>query len=694
MIEERYELAKERLVELVSEETVEQPYGAYFYKVSTFLNDLMQWYEEKWYQDKGIGQIDASFLEKEELCRLQMDLEKMYEDILPKSYETSYANPAYAVKELGDELGGTLAALYTEMRSIIASCHEGDLEDVVIHLELFLEVYCLFCQSYEELQQPPKKEVVVEIFSWFVKDYCETQLEKRVKEQLDPTNQFAVRYIKKCDLSDMRYLYGFGEYITQYEVQLAEFLNTLSEEVIENMANTFTNGFQMGFIVGKKDLSKKEVVNIRYVIGFERVVRKAIENFEQMGLQVTIYRAGNNWFHRRGIAKIGYYGAVANRQYEYDHKEDDALFLDKSLCNRRLEVLKQAYEQCKNWAIVHAGPACMEVFGEGPFNPMNKEEALQYSKEQQQLMVEYQGKSGQLVNEYINPEERSFTIIAFPTPQIGNQFSEIFQETIRINTLDYQEYESMQQTLIDTLDQGEYVRIRGMNGNHTDLVVHLWELTDPNTQTKFENCVADVNIPVGEVFTSPKLKGTQGTLHVTKVYLNGLEYRNLTLLFQDGMVTEYNCSNYDQEEKNHKYVKETVMSHRDTLPMGEFAIGTNTTAYAVAKKYGLEDQFPILIAEKMGPHFAIGDTCYSHSEEIAVCNQDGKEVIARENECSALRKESEEEAYFYHHLDITIPYDELEEIVVIRNDNSEIPIIQKGKFVLKGLELLNKPLIS
>ena len=53
----------------------------------------------------------------------------------------------------------------------------------------------------------------------------------------------------------------------------------------------------------------------------------------------------------------------------------------------------------------------------------------------------------------------------------------------------------------------------------------LWE-------TKFENCVADVNIPVGEVFTSPVLKGTEGVLHVKKVYLRDLSYENLEITFK------------------------------------------------------------------------------------------------------------------------------------------------------------------
>ena len=79
------------------------------------------------------------------------------------------------------------------------------------------------------------------------------------------------------------------------------------------------------------------------------------------------------------------------------------------------------------------------------------------------------------------------------------------------------------------------MHILGTNGNRTDLNVQLHPLNDPAKETIFENCVADVNIPVGEVFTSPVLEGTNGVLHVSKVYLNELQYRDLEITFSNGM---------------------------------------------------------------------------------------------------------------------------------------------------------------
>lgn len=110
--------------------------------------------------------------------------------------------------------------------------------------------------------------------------------------------------------------------------------------------------------------------------------------------------------------------------------------------------------------------------------------------------------------------------------------------------------------------------------------------------------MADVNIPVGEVFTSPVLEKTTGTLFVGQVYLNGLNYENLEIRFKDGMVESYTCTNFKDEAENKKYIRDNVLKHHDTLPMGEFAIGTNTTAYRMARDYQIADKLPILIAEK------------------------------------------------------------------------------------------------
>ncbi len=696
--EERHGLAVGRLRGIVSEETVSVPYVTYFQDIALFLLEV----------ENVRRKVASGEWERYSLKEMHSLNEILYSDILGERYEKSYANPAFAAENLGLDMGRLLCMLYAEMRSGIPYAFEDRMDYLTILYELFIEVYNCFERAEEEYVKiadssregsredkkdgVPQVKEIRDIIYWYASDYCDVFLADRVMEQIDPDDSFAADIIEHADLENDRYLYRFGEYITENELGTARHLRTLPEETIRKMADVYTEGYRIGFINTGKDLSKKSVVNIRYTLGFEKVIRIAIDNFRKMGLKPVIYRAASGVVTKRDHHRIGYCGAVANWQYEYDHRQDQALFMDKRYIERRLEVMRTVYEQNRELAAQFAGPAVMETFGEKPFSPRAVFEAPSYTDEQRELSLQYDSRSGQLTNEYIRGEERSFTIVAYPIPEIGEKYPEIFDEVIKINTLDAKLYEKVQQTMIDALDQGEYVHVTGRGKNRTDIRIQLHELKDPEKETKFENCVADVNIPVGEVFTSPVLEGTAGVLHVSRVYLNGLEYNDLGLTFQDGMITDYRCGNFRDEEQGRRYIYDNVLKNHETLPLGEFAIGTNTTAYVAAKKYGIENKMPILIAEKTGPHFAVGDTCYSWSEDIRVYNPCGKEIIAKDNSISLKRKEDVSKAYFNCHTDITVPYEELEEISVVTKDGKHIILIKDGKFVLPGTELLNGPL--
>lgn len=664
IIFERYEIATSRIREIINEDTVSEPFKSFFCKASEFICKI----------DDLNSIIKSGEINDFSLDRLKELNKSLFEEIYSENYEESFANPEYAVKTLGEKYGKILCYIYTKNRGMIRNVYMGRLEEVVLQMELFTQIYNYF----EDVEQLEYDNVYETVYS-YEKDNTEIFTDLMIEDRINPDNKFAVDIVMNSDLNDLRYLYKYGEHVGFNELKMAEFLNSLSQEEIDRLAKVYTEGYRIGFINTGKDISKKGTVDIRYSLGFERIIRSAIFNFKKMGLEPVIYQ-------------VGYSTTSPNRQYAYDHRYDDALYLDKAYIKRKLEVSRHAYESRKQLAGKMAGPAVIEIFGETPFEPENKKQAYALSEEQQKLKSEYITEYQTMVQEYIKGDERSFTIIAFPIPEFGDDFEQMFKETVKINTLDSEIYGKVQQNIIDALDQAEYVKVLGKGDNKTNMKVQMHDLKNPLKETNFENCLADVNIPLGEVFTSPKLKGTEGILHVSQVYLNDLKYNDLQITFEDGKIKDYTCKNFDTEEENKKFIKQNVMFNHETLPIGEFAIGTNTTAYMVAKKYHVVYKLPILIVEKMGPHFAVGDTCYSFEEDIKTYNPDGKEIVARENEVSALRKTDIKKAYFGCHTDITMPYDELGEITAVRKDGSEITIIKDGRFVLEGTELLNEPL--
>lgn len=679
---ERYELAAERVRGIKWETNgggyvVPEQMRDYFAKVSSYLVQMMDTYEA----------VDTGSFYELSLEELQQRNRELYQDILPENYDTSYANPAYAAEKLGNEFGRYLCALYGELREILVYVFEKRLFFLVTGLELFIEIYDLMedenCEPHE----------VRNAIYYYVSDYADMTIADRTEMMLDPEHCFARSLIETADLDDLRYLYYFGEYIGDNEIGTARHLGEMEEARIEEMASTYTEGYRNGFELYRIDLSCKKTVNIRYRLGFERMIRAAVRQFRRMGLETTMYRAVGNLIYRNGRGiKVGYSSGGANPQYDYDHRFDEALIFGKALADRKLAQQRCAYEECRELVAAFAGPAVIEVFGEDPFVPVAKKQAAAYTEKQRKQKLEYQSAASLLSNEFIPGDQVSFTIIAYPVPEIGRDYGEIFDETVRVNTLDSTQYGVIQQKLIDALDQGEYVTVTGRGDNRTSLTVALHPLEDPEHQTDFENCLADVNIPLGEVFTSPKLEGTHGTLHVTEVYLNELKYENLTLEIKDGTVADYICTNFGTEQENKAYIEENLLFQHPTLPMGEFAIGTNTTAYAMGQKYGISHLLPILIAEKTGPHFAFGDTCFSHEEELVTYNPDGKQMMAKENRFSAMRHTEPSKAYFNCHTDVTIPYHELGDIIVHCRDGREIVLIQKGRFVLEGTEELNRVL--
>ena len=674
-VQERFSLACERIRAFLADSKIKPPYLDYFKRMAEFVELLSDWKH----------QVDTEDIWKQDMQSMQAYNRLLYEDILPESYATSYANPAYAVQQLGEDYGQLLSFVYTELRGGIVYVVENRLFDLTIHVELLVEILCLFEEGVPEAKE------IREIIYYFVSDYADRTVDYRTREILDPELSFATDIIMQSDLDDLRYLFRYGEYITENEIKLAHFLNSMPQEEIDAMAYTYTHGYEEGFRIAGIDLTKKKTVNIRYSIGQERMIRAAIEQFQQMGLTPVLYRAPVARINRRLALRPGYTATAANKQYDYDHRMDEAIFLDKAFVERKVSVLHNAYEKRKQLAKEYAGPAVVEVFGEKPFEPVNKKEALVLSDKQQKLSVAMTTESSQIVNEYIPQSDYSFTIIAYPLPEIGDNFEEIFRAIVRVNTLDNEAYKQVQQIIIDELDRAVCVRVLGANENKTDMTVMMHERQNPDKETNFENCTADVNIPVGEVFTSPKLTGTHGVLNVSEVYLNDLNYKNILLTFEDGKITDYTCDNFETEEENKAYIKENVLFNRETLPIGEFAIGTNTTAYVMANAYDIVYKLPILIVEKMGPHFAVGDTCYSHSEEVRLYNPDGKEIVAKDNECSLLRDSDINAAYFNCHTDITIPYDEIREIVSVHEDGTEVAIIRDGRFVLPGCDMLNEP---
>ncbi len=639
----------------------------YFNFVSTFILDLYEHEKE----------LSEEYFEQKSIDVLKQMNYKLYQDILPENYSSSYANPNYMVRCFGEEIGQMLSIVYVKIRDDIPYAYQHKLFRMKELNDLFISFYHAVMDS---------NSLDLEFLKDIIKNYAKKSMMHKYDNYFqnitDPKDTYVEDMLELEDFTHVNYLFKYGRYISDNEVTLAQYIQTLPNETIQLIANNYTESYRLGFIRDNKDMSKKSIVQMRYPIGLERIIKLSMKQFRALKLKPL-------------VAQL--YSVEPNRQYVLDHKYDHALYLDEAFADYEVKIAKAQIEKHKVNFKQSAGPAVIEIFGEKPFSPKTKKESLKYTQKQAELATRIQREIGIKINAYKPRNEWSFVMVSYPSPEIGDKFEEIFNETIKINTLDNNVFEPIQQTMIDALDLGDYVHIKGRDGNRTDIKVKLQTIKNPDKETNFHNCIADVNVPLGEVYTSPQLKGTHGILHLKQTFLQsasenfGLRYENLELKFKDGYVETYSCTNFDTVEEGKQFIKENLLKHYDRLPMGEFAIGTNTTAYVMADKYDIISILPILIIEKMGPHFAIGDTCFQFSEDLPLYNPlDGKEVTARDNEKSILRKTDMDQAYTFTHTDMTLPYCDIAFITVHTKSGKTIDIIRDGRFVLQGTEKLNE----
>ena len=123
-----------------------------------------------------------------------------------------------------------MSFLRAELDVAIAYAFEGKLAELTLLIELFVQVYN--CFEEEDVQEA--KQTIY----WYFHDYSEVFVENQIREMIDPVDSLYKKIIMKADLSDLSYLYQYGFYIGENELGIAAFLNELSEEEIQSMADT------------------------------------------------------------------------------------------------------------------------------------------------------------------------------------------------------------------------------------------------------------------------------------------------------------------------------------------------------------------------------------------------------------------------------------------------------------------------
>ena len=169
-VEERYALAIERIKEIAEEPGLKTDgFADYFKCIAAFILKM----------DKLAADLKADVFRDYSLEEYKNLNTGLYEDVIGKAYETSYANPAYAASKLGLSEGRLLSFLYVEIRGMIVYAYEGRMAEMTALMELFVEVYCMCASTEEDCGKPDYKQMKESVY-WYVSDYSDDLMEYRV----------------------------------------------------------------------------------------------------------------------------------------------------------------------------------------------------------------------------------------------------------------------------------------------------------------------------------------------------------------------------------------------------------------------------------------------------------------------------------------------------------------------------------
>jgi aminopeptidase len=152
---------------------------------------------------------------------------------------------------------------------------------------------------------------------------------------------------------------------------------------------------------------------------------------------------------------------------------------------------------------------------------------------------------------------------------------------------EWKEVSKMQENVAKRLNKAKNMRFVGED---TDLRLNV-------EGRKWFNCDGHVNMPDGEIFTSPIEDSAQGHIRFSypAIYHEmGREVDDITLTFKNGEVVKAKA------EKGEDFLKEIIKTDNGARRIGEIAVGTNTGIDKFTKN--------MLFDEKMGHciHLALG----------------------------------------------------------------------------------------
>ena len=693
----------------------------------------------------------TDYLNYASLQELKEEQKKLYQDLSVEGYMTGFAGTANLnnqAKEVGEALS-MFSALFLKAP-----------EEAIKHRRFrLLKLMDLYVELSKRISG--KGQVKAESLISLYQDFWRNDLSERESifftEHFSPADEYLTDIVTGCNLMEPYYLYEMNLPISETEMGWYKAFHEMDDSLIAEAAASLADSFEADLknrevqhpyrrYSDSEDYTvKRKVVAIDYPAGCELLAKCVAEklkekdyvpfirHIETQAVSPAYLRDHNGDMMRFPISEAE---SITDECAEKCAVDNEALLKGFAGTIRILQGV-EAVRMVAEPRGKGPGGKPQRLFGR--YSVRQSEKKAQEVQALKERFLNHVSEKGQL-------SQCAMVSMILPAYEASETFGDKLTKYLKLASAKIYA-ERPQQVLCDALDRGSFVYLAGKDGNETDLLVALHPIRNPQAETNFLADSGAGVLPGGSVYTIPQLGETNGILHLAEANVGGTCFRNLKLVFEEGVICDYSCDNFETEAENRQLIRNKLLRQTDSLPISELAIGTNTDAYkALCEADGWQD-LEGLLRRSLMPSIVIGEETpgirgsvrYNAGNAKTVLSGDAEELKTEELNPAATAEKTEEKAEAKDEEKpeaaveeakpedkaevkpeakpeanaetetaeakpqerrakvswrLSIPFESIAQLSVITEEGNRTDIMREGVFVLIGTDRLNLPLLK
>lgn len=601
------------------------------------------------------------YLKTASLKDLQEDQNHFFGMILKENYVSDMASTTY-MNTMVRDIGPVLAMFTAEFirGAEDAICHRRFM--LAKKIELYFELH----------KRLGKGQVRAENLAGLLREYMSQNAameeEMRILKNYSPSDETNTEIVASANLMEPYYLYELGTPVGSDERGWQRFFASMESDTIEKIADAVVEGFTgsltketnsrgyrryNGFDRSYESSDDREervyepemvrnLIAIDYPLGCEMIVRAIMEKLREKGYSSFV----------REITTT-----AISEAFKRDHQGDPIRSMDRAVMENHAALTESIAKDNKCLLKSYLGAIRIVMPEEKAYSDLQQEmhrarsqggrvqrPAGRYSigaaEEKRKMYREFLLEEETVLRSVGLMENTHILNVTFPAFEETENFPETFDNWMQISLMEHHAERSLK-AFADAMDKGSFIYLQGgmeknAEGediqNETDLLIAMRTLKDPSKETNVQTSSTAGNLPCGSVRTIPQKMESNGVLHLVHAVIDGTEFTDLKLTFEDGMLVDYTAGGFEEEEEAKKFVRDKLLHGGFDAALAEFAMGVHSQLFDAAYSEEMQGILPEAMREAFDVSIVLGENCMEREDYCRMNPISHKKVCVYEEE--------------------------------------------------------------